>query len=561
MRTGTTAWRWAMAAVLAGAPGCYRGNQAGVDGGEAGDAGDASGSEGDAGEDGEAACAAEALPPAFMRRLTHGEYRNSVEDLLGADLPDPTLGFPQEPVILGFDNNREAIATSDVLVERYRDAAEVYAAAVVEDAARREAVVGCDAAQDGCLEQFVRRFGRLAYRRPLEDDEVAALVALGLDAAAEDPEPELATRVVLEALLQSPSFLYRVELGTPDPEDPERLVLSGYEVATRLSYLVLASTPPAALLDAAEAGELDDADGVESAARDLLTDPRAPARLGSFYRQWLDLVELPAVVRAPEEYPGWGEPLRASMQEEARRLLEAHLLGGGDLLDVLVSQSGWVDAELAALYGVPAPADGWAEVTFAPEHERGGLLTTAAILTVTGREGVTTPIERGKFMREAFLCDTMPPPPPDIPMVPAPQAGQSERERLEQHREDPACAGCHDMLEPLGFGLARYDAIGALRTVDEEGQPISAEGSFDGRDPDFDGAAELAAALHDDPEVSACVVRQVHRYAFGRGETPADECALEDLHARFEEEGRSFEALVIALVRSDAFRHRTQEED
>jgi hypothetical protein len=194
------------------------------------------------------------------------------------------------------------------------------------------------------------------------------------------------------------------------------------------------------------------------------------------------------------------------------------------------------------------------------EHERGGLLTTAAILTVTGREGVTMPIERGKFMREALLCDTMPPPPPDIPMVPAPQAGESERERLQRHREDPACAGCHDMLEPLGFGLDRYDAIGALRTVDAEGQPISAAGSFDGQGgTDFDGAAQLSMALHGDPEVSACVVRQVHRYAFGRGETGADDCALDELHASFEASGRSFSALVIALVRSDAFRHRVQE--
>jgi hypothetical protein len=558
MTRGTTARRWAAAAVLAGAPeGCYRGSQAhGGDEGSGG-SGDESGS-GD-GSEGAAACD-EALAPAFMRRLSHGEYRNTVADLLGEGLPDPTASFPEEPVILGFDNNREAISISDVMVERYRDAAETYAAAVVEEPARRQAVVGCDAAEDGCLEGFVRELGRRAYRRPLADDEVAALVSLGLDAAAADPEPELATRVVLEAMLQSPSFLYRVELGTPDPEDPQRLVLSGYEVATRLSYLVLASTPPDTLLDAAGEGRLDDADGVEDAARALLADPRAPARLASFYGQWLDLVELPAVVRANEAYPQWSEPLRASMQEEARRLLETHLLGEGDLLDMLVTDHVWVDAELAALYGVPAPASGWAQVPVADEHERGGLLTTAAILTVTGREGVTMPIERGRFMREALLCDTMPPPPPDIPMVPEPQAGESERERLQRHREDPACAGCHDMLEPLGFGLDRYDAIGALRTVDAEGQPISAVGSFDGQDgADFDGAAQLSAALHDDPEVSACVVRQVHRYAFGRGETGADDCALDELHVSFEASGRSFSALVIALVRSDAFRHRVQE--
>jgi hypothetical protein len=146
-------------------------------------------------------------------------------------------------------------------------------------------------------------------------------------------------------------------------------------------------------------------------------------------------------------------------------------------------------------------------------------------------------------------------------MVPAPEDGESERERLERHREDPACAGCHDLLEPLGYGLAHYDAIGALRTVDDAGQSISAEGSFDGQgEPDFDGAAELSAELREHPDASACVVRQVHRYAYGRGETESDDCALDGLTAQFEASGRSFEALLVALVRSDAFRRLPGEE-
>lgn len=553
--------RMGLYAALLGAPaGCYEGQREAPDGDGTGSGGDASAGEGS--EGGEAACDEPTVPtPAFMRRLAHAEYRHTIEDLLGEGLPDAAAGFPDEPVVLGYDNNREAISISDVLVERYRDAAEAYAAAVVEDPARRQAVVGCDAAEDGCLEQFVRSFGRRAYRRPLDEDEVAALVSLGQGAMAQDPEPELGTRLVLEAMLQSPSFLYRVELGVADPDDPEARVLTGYELATRLSYLVLASTPPDALLDAAEAGRLDDPDGLEQALGELLADPRAPGRLARFYGQWLDLGELPAVARAAEDYPRWSEALRASMEEEAHHLLRSHLLGGGDLLDVLVDDRAWIDAELAGLYGLPAPAEGFALVELPAGSERGGLLTTAAILTVTGREGVTTPIRRGKFVREALLCHTMPPPPADIPMVPAPEAGESERERLERHRQDPACAGCHDLLEPLGYGLAHYDAIGALRTVDDAGQPIAAEGSFDGQgEPDFDGAAELSAALREHPDASACVVRQVHRYAYGRGETEADDCAIEGLVADFEASGRSFEALLVALVRSDAFRRLPGEE-
>jgi Protein of unknown function (DUF1588)/Protein of unknown function (DUF1585)/Protein of unknown function (DUF1592) len=273
------------------------------------------------------------------------------------------------------------------------------------------------------------------------------------------------------------------------------------------------------------------------------------------------VVELPTVARPTEEYPQWSEGLRASMQAEVDHLLARHLLGGGDLLDVLVDDRAWVDAELAGLYGVVAPGEGAGEVVLAPEHERGGLLTTAAILTVTGREGVTTPIRRGRFVREALLCHTMPPPPNDVPMVPAPAEGESERERLARHREDPACAGCHDLLEPLGYGLERYDAIGARRTVDETGRPLTGEGSFDGDDePDFAGAAELSMALHEHPDVSECVVRQVHRYAYGRAETAADECAIDGLQGEFAAADRSFEALVLALVRSDAFRRLPGEE-
>lgn len=551
-------WPLLVGALLVGPAGCYEGRGQGPDEGD-GRGGDESAGEGGSGDEA-AACEEPTAPaPAFMRRLAHGEYRNTVEDLLGAGLPDASAGFPAEPVVLGYDNNREAISISDVLVERYRDAAEAYAAAVVEDPARRQAVVGCDAAEDGCLASFVRSFGRRAYRRPLADDEVAALVSLGQSAMAADPEPELGTRVVLEAMLQSPSFLYRVELGVPDPEDPAVRVLSGYEVATRLSYLVLASTPTDALLDAAEAGQLDDADGRQAALEALLDDPRAPARLARFYAQWLDLVELPALVRSSEDYPAWSDALRAAMEEEAHHLLQTHLLGGGDLLDVLVDDRAWVDATLAGLYGVAAPGEGFAEVELGAEHERVGLLTTAAILAVTGREGVTTPIRRGKFVREALLCHTMPPPPPDIPRVPAPAEGQSERERLEQHRQDPACGGCHDLLEPLGFGLARYDSIGALRTVDDAGQPISAEGSFDGQEPDFDGAAELSTLLREDPDVSGCVVLQVHRYAYGRGERDADLCAIDELQAEFAASGRSFEALLAALVRSETFVQLSEE--
>lgn len=542
------------------APGCFRGrdgsNVAADDGSTSGADDGGSGDDGDGGMGAEA-CGAH-VPAIDMRRLSHEEYRNTIADLLGGGLPDPTADFPAEPVIQGFDNNREAIGISDVLVERYRDASEVYATAVLADPERREQVLGCESESSACLDAFVRTFGRRAFRRPLEDDEVAALLELG--DAQMDGVPFAGSRAILEAILQSPSFLYRIEMGTPDPDDPQRLQLSDYELATRLSYLLLASTPSDELLDLAEAGALTEPDDLEAAARTLLAGSAAPERLGNFYRQWLDLRALDDTVRDAETYPAWSDGLRASMREEVDRLLQEHLLGGGDLLDVLATDRGWIDADLADLYGVPSPAQGWDTVTFPADSERGGLLTTAAILTITGRTGVTTPIIRGKFIRESLLCDALPPPPPGVPLVPDPIPGESERERLERHRSDPACATCHDLLDPLGFGLAHYDAIGRLRLVDDQGAAISAAGSLDGsEEPDFVGAAALQSLLRDDPAVAACVVGHLHRYAFARSESAADACTLEGLTATFEASGRSFEELVVALVRSDAFRYRLGE--
>ncbi|MCA9710112.1 MAG: DUF1592 domain-containing protein [Myxococcales bacterium] len=552
MRTATIT----MASMLA-LGGCYGGRGAGAPMGEGVDT-DTDGSE-DEPEPAPLGCDGEAFDPGpvHLRRLTHAEYAQSVRDLLDVDPTPYVTGFPADVTTGSFDNDAANQTISVLLGEGYRDAAQAVAAAVVADPARRDAVLGCDPAQgEDCLRTIAAGLGRRAWRRPLDEDEVQALVAL----TAEQPSPDEQATLMLEALLQSPKFLFRVELGEPT-DDPSLVRLTGYEVGTRLSYFLWGTTPDDALLDAAGAGELDDAEGLAAHARRMLEDDRARATLRNFTEQWFRVRDMGSQYRDPDRFPGWGEPLAASMREELALLVDDYAWGDeGDrgFMGIYTADHGYVDAALAEVYGVAAPAEGLAARSWADDAERGGLLTTAAILTVTGREGVTTPIVRGRFIRESLLCHAMPPPPPDIPMVPSPEPGQSDRERLDQHRQDPSCAGCHDLLEPLGFGLARYDAVGALRTVDDQGQPISAEGSFDGQDasaPDFDGAAQLQAALRDDPDVSACVVRQVHRYAYGRAEAAADDCAMDELHAQFTGSGRSFVELLAALVRSDAFRH------
>lgn len=553
--------QWIVASVLAVA-GCYAGAHGGDGDGDGGDDDDGADDDADDGDDteGEDACVAP-VGTAHLRRLTNTELRNSVRDLFGAGLEDATAALPSDAITAGFDNNAESFAMSDVHVERYRDAAESIARSVVEDAERSAAVIGCHPVDAACRADFVPRLARLAWRRAPTDDEVNALLAVA-DAAVDDPEPTMPARLAIEAMLQSPSFLLRVEVGEQDPDDPTRLRLTGPEIATRLSYLVLASTPPAWLLDAADAGALADADGVEEAARTLLADERAREGLRNFHVQWLQLPLLAGLQRDPELYPQWTETLAASMAEETARYVDDHVWGdGADFLDVLVSPYGWVDGDLAALYGVEA-ADGFARVDLDADHKRGGLLTQASVLTLTAKNESGLPIFRGKFVREVLLCQSLPPPPADVPSIPEPVPGESDRDRLDRHRTDPACNGCHALLDPLGFGLAEYDAIGKLRSLDSSGAPVDARGSFDGYDEfDFDGALELSALLREDPAVADCVMRQLFRYATARRETGDDACALEQLGSAFADSDHSVVEALVAWVRSDAFRHRLPHEE
>lgn len=551
---------WIVASVV-GVGGCYAGARGGGSEGDGdGDDGDDDDDGDDGATDGGEACVAPS-GAAHLRRLTNTELRNSVRDLFGPGLEDTTIALPPDFITAGFDNNAESFAMSDVHVERYRDAAESIARAVVEDAERSDAVFGCDPVDATCRAAFVPSLARLAWRRSPTAEEIDGLLAVA-DAAADDPEPTMPARLVIEAILQSPSFLLRVEIGEADPDDPTRLRLTGPEVATRLSYLLLASTPPLWLIDAAEAGELGDADGVEEAARTLLADERAREGLRNFHTQWLQLPLLAGLQRDPALHPEWTETLAASMAEETARYVDDHVWAdGADFLDVLVSPYGWVDADLAALYGVAAP-DGFARVELDATQKRGGLLTQASVLTLTAKNDSGMPIFRGKFVREVLLCQSLPPPPSDVPSIPEPVPGESDRERLDRHRTDPACNGCHALLDPLGFGLAEYDAIGKLRSLDSSGAPVDARGSLDGYEQfDFDGALELSALLREDPAVTECFVRQLFRYANARRETSDDACALESFRAAFDDSDHSVVEALVAWVRSDAFRHRLPHED
>jgi hypothetical protein len=497
--------------------------------------------------------------PAFIRRLSNLEYQNSLRDLLGETQP-LTADFPQDQLFFNFDNSADGANVSPTHALNYKSAAEKAAANALA-ANRRTQTLGCDLAsgdKQACLKTFVEKFGRRAYRRPLTTAEVDALVKLAGTASA-DADPYMGARLVLEAMLQSPNFLFRAETGIADPRRPGLVRLTGFEVATRLSYMLLRSTPPDALLDAAAKGELDTPQGIETRVLGLLKDPKALDGLRSFYSQWLKASEIDDIDRDTKQFPAWNDGMKAVLKEEIQRTFDPLVTSrDANFLDFLTTRDVWVEANLAKLYGVPVPAKGWAKAQL-DGVQRAGLLTMASILAPTANgSNIAMPIHRGAWVREALFCTPTPPIPANVPDLPEDvSATQSDRERLEAHDRSPACAGCHALFDPIGFGLSNFDAIGAWRTKDSVGKPIDARGTItDIPNGTFEGGVELGQRLRNAPQVGECVVRTFFRYSQGRDTDTADQCTVEGLTKLFSSSGNKFQDLVLAFLKSDAFRYR-----
>lgn len=493
-----------------------------------------------------------AAAPAPLRRLTNEEYDNTVRDLLG-DTERPAEGFPPDEAVGGFENNT-VTPIGQTGVERYMEAAEGLAARAVKHI---DALSPCPSGSlpVSCAGQFLDTFGRRVYRRPLDTREREALLALFAEELQRSSYPH-AIELILMAMLESPSFLYRAEptKGTRGVE-----ALSGYELATRLSYFLWASTPDDALLDAAATGTLETRDGIERAARRLLADGRAVDGVRSFHRQWLDLRVLDTASKSPAVYPAFTPELKAAMVEETLRFASHAVFQGGDTVaTLLTSNESFVNPALAKLYGVPAPEGEEFQRVVLPAHERSGLLTQASVMTALSGADETSPILRGKFVRERLLCEKIAPPPPGVDArFPPFDPKRTKRERFERHRTDMSCAFCHDAIDPPGFAFEHYDATGAWRVVDGA-FPVDATGLLTGTDDvdgPFDGIVELGARLARSTQVRRCVATQWFRAAVGRVERAEDAPSLEAIFQAFTGAGFDVRELLVAIVRSDAFRY------
>ena len=563
--------RGALMAVVLGLPlgGCYTGFQdydgdappadsQGGDGAEdGGDAGDGGGEDG--GVQAQCVDAPRQIGATSLRRLTQSQYRNTIRDLLGLDAT-VAEGFAPDERVGAFKSNAVAPVV-DLQVEQYMDAAELLAEEYV---AGLSASLSCDptlVGDDACAEQWLREIMPRAYRQPVSDADVQRLFDVYAAAAADDGFA-MGIQVALQTMLQSPLFLYHVERGEPVAGDGPR-PLTGHELASRLSYFLWNSMPDDALLAAAEAGELSDPELLRAQVDRMLADPKADAALADFHLQWLGLDEIETVEKDVAVYPDFDAQLARAMKDDTSSFVRWVLTEGDGKLETLLTGAFTLstDPALLAVYGVERPADHVAGTPIElPADQRAGLLTQPAMLARHAHANQSSPVHRGQLVRERLLlCGPLPPPPPDVDNVPPdPEPGSTTRERFEQHREDPSCSGCHNLIDGLGFGFEHYDGTGAFRAQDG-GLPVDASGEVVATSDingTFDGAVELSQRLATSEDVRSCVARQWFRYSLGRMDADEDVCANDELLDRFADSGYEVHALVHEVVQSDAFRYR-----
>ncbi|NUP08980.1 MAG: DUF1592 domain-containing protein [Polyangiaceae bacterium] len=489
-----------------------------------------------------------------LRRLSVAEYRQTVVDLVGLD-PESAESLLPVDTLVPFDNDYTHQTASEALIAGAELLAGDIADTIVADPARRSELVGCEptsATDDACFTAFVERFGRSAFRRPLSEDEVAKFASLS-KIGTDNNDFWLGVNAFLRAVLQHPEFLYRVEIGEPVNDQPDVARLNDFEVATRLSYFLIGSTPPDWLIEAAETGDLETSEGLAETAKQLFADERARGRIERFHAMWLSYEQLSDT------------GLSGQMHDETNALIDRVVFDERrPWTDILTAEETFVTAELAEHYGLTSPGSepGWVKYG----DSRKGLLSHGTFLSAMSKFGDTSPTQRGLLVRARLFCQEIDKPPPELmvntdmpPDNGNPNACKSEKYYMST---EPSCSGCHQLMDPIGFGLERYDATGQYRTTEPNRPdcPIEGVGNFIGVGK-FEGPGELADLAVESGLVESCVARQLYRLAVGRAELDEHDLALVEraVEEASTKDGLVLDAFIQRYVTSDAFRYRREE--
>jgi hypothetical protein len=488
-----------------------------------------------------------------LRLLTQAEYFNSVQSLLGPLTTKLTL--PDDVSVAGYVSvGASQNSVSDPMATAYEAASLAATAEVFGDTARWQKLVGCSPKpdlSDACVTTYIQTFGKSAFRRDLAADEVAQWLGVAKNGAMIAGTAAQGLATATSGFLQSPNFLYRVETNKLDGTNG-RLKFDGPSMATRLSYLLTGGPPSAALLAAAAAGQLDTADGVRTAAAPLLMNAGVVDRMAAFFGEYTQAQQVLVVDKSATLFPSFNAALKSSMLQGTQLFIKNVVLGAtADVRSFYDSNQTFVDANLAPIYGVPAPASGFAQVQLPASSGRAGILGQAAVIAAQSQPNRTSPTRRGIFILESLLCTTPPSPPAgvktDLPL----DTTVTTRQQLVAHRAMASCAACHSLFDPLGLGLEHFDPIGAYRAT-ENGLAIDTTGTVNGMN--YDGEAQLGAALRQDPKVTTCLMRNFYRNVNGNVNDVTDANQVDSLVQSLAARGYVWRNLLADFVASDAFR-------
>jgi Protein of unknown function (DUF1588)/Protein of unknown function (DUF1592)/Protein of unknown function (DUF1595)/Protein of unknown function (DUF1585)/Protein of unknown function (DUF1587) len=499
-----------------------------------------------------------AVGPSAGRRLTKSEYINTVGDLLGVALTtDDTSLLPQDQPATGSGFRNDILGLLPTAVRT--DAYEALATLVSERVAWAgvlSAHATCTDATAACREGFIRHLGRVLYRRPLTDVDVHNLTPL-FDLAKSDAAGfQEGARLVVQAMLQSPHFLYRLE--RTDSIDPisKKSGPSSFEVATRLSYLAWLSAPTPELLDAAEKGELSLDASYAAAVQRVIAGAAARRGFEGYAEDWLQLYRLDS--RTPNEQRGVSQALLGEMKQETLRFASRIALTDNRALETLFTDKKTdLGPALSQVYGVTAPAQGFASYDLSSDPHRIGILTQPGFLILRAAPDRATIVHRGLMVLRLFLCSEVPAPPADaatkIDSIPQ---NLTDRDRFALHAASPTCKACHSTFDPLGHPFEPFDLAGKFRTQDEFGNVLRSDGvaTLDGTPQAYENTVAFANLLSQSPGVHRCLVSKMFQYGLGRSLDDADESAIEDIAKQFESAGRTYVAAITSVATSPAFR-------
>ena len=488
-----------------------------------------------------------------IRRLNRVEYYNTIRDLMGVEFK-PAKDFPADDVGHGFDNIGDVLSLPPLLMEKYVAAAEqiVEAAWKLPEFRRR---IQPPPFNRGALQGNLQKFASQAWRRPATEEEAQRLLRFVQLAREAGDSPDVGIRLALQAILVSPHFLYRIEQNPTNPEG----WITPFELATRLSYFLWSSLPDDELMLLARENKLRQPGILEEQVRRMVQSPKSAALAENFAGQWLNIRSLASFSPDPKRFPTFNAALRRDMIRETEAFFLHVVRENRSVLDFLDADYTFLNARLARHYGISDVQGDELHKVSLKGTPRGGVLTQASVLAVTSNPTRTSPVKRGKWILENLLGTPPPPPAPDAGELPeGVELKGTLRQQMEQHRANPSCATCHQRMDPLGFGLENFDAIGAWRTQ-ENGLAIDATGEL----PDgskFAGPAELRKVLLTKKQLFVrCLTDKLLTYAIGRGTERSDRCFIEKIVKQAEKDDYRFTDLIIHLVKSDPFQKRRVE--